>query len=340
MSTPESNMDSYGYKPNQNENLISTNNLNSPNIENPYIISGLDDNFVIYKSNYSYCFMLTCMICVPVLLPFLIIPFLLMERKLEITKNENNEIVVIVTTFGGCKKRYTFPIESTAFEVISGSVTVGEQEQQTVKIIFYNMSLKEIDLDNSNIRNAPFNCIVIFENYLGRGSEVQSQLSKYSNNYFDNKINDELKLYVPNFQNNNGNSLFPQFMIHDDRKGYNQIVKISDYYYVYHAFNYYHSADHWEAFRRIDWIYSKNFDRIFIGVIQGDNYKKSGTYNINEIDKFVLKSNNNNNRYCLRICLKDGRSEDLCEFMEQNQKVLDSFIYLINGQINKITKNE
>ena len=127
MSTPESNMDSYYYKTNQNENLISTNNLNSLKIENPYIISGLDDNFVLYKSNSSYCFMLTCMFCVPVLLPILIIPFLFMEKKLEITKNENNEIIVIITTFGGCKKRYIFPIENTAFEVISGTEEVSGQ---------------------------------------------------------------------------------------------------------------------------------------------------------------------------------------------------------------------
>jgi hypothetical protein len=51
MSTPENNMDSYDYKTNQNENLIFTNNLNSPDIENPYIISALDNNFVIYKND-------------------------------------------------------------------------------------------------------------------------------------------------------------------------------------------------------------------------------------------------------------------------------------------------
>jgi hypothetical protein len=124
----------------------------------------------------------------------------------------------------------------------------------------------------------------------------------------------------------------------DERKGFNQLVKISDYYYVYHACNYFYSPNHHEIFGRIDWVYSKNFDRLFIGVIQDYNYRKSGTYNINEIDKFVLRSKNN--RYCLKICLKDGRNEDLCEFKEQNQKVLDSFIYLINGQINNITKNE
>jgi hypothetical protein len=70
-----------------------------------------------------------------------------MEQKLEITKNENNEIIVIITTFGGCKKRYIFPIEDTAFEVISRTGKVDNKYQHTVKIIFYNTSLKEIDLD-------------------------------------------------------------------------------------------------------------------------------------------------------------------------------------------------
>ena len=60
--------------------------------------------------------------------------------------------------------------------------------------------------------------------------------------------------------------------------------------------------------------------------------------NINDIDKFVLMLNNN--RYSFKICLKDGRNEDICEFRGQEKRVLDSFIYLINGQINNITKKD
>jgi hypothetical protein len=113
------------------------------------------------------------MIFIPILIPILIIPLLLLEKKLEIIKNENNEIIVIITNYANCKKRYNFPIENTAFEVRADMTqNAGCQFQQAVKIIFYNTSLKEIDLDNSNIRNTPFNCIVKFEKYLGKGSEI------------------------------------------------------------------------------------------------------------------------------------------------------------------------
>jgi hypothetical protein len=175
MSTPESNMDSYYYKTNQNENLIFTNNLNSPNTENPYIISGLDDNFVIYKYNTPLCWIIMCMVSIPILIPFLISPLLRLEKKLEIKKNENNEIIVIITTYGNCTKTFNFPIENTAFEVRSDGIQEGlGQEQQKVKIIFYNTSLNEIDLDNSNIRNAPFQSIITFEGYIGNlYSEIQ-----------------------------------------------------------------------------------------------------------------------------------------------------------------------
>jgi hypothetical protein len=262
-----------------------------------------------------------------------------LEYKLEITKNENNEIIVIITTYGNCKKRYNFPIENTAFEVKHVNTEyVANKEKQIVKIFFYNTSLKEIDLDNSNIRNAPIKSIVIFEGYIGNEKEIESQLSKYINNIFDNKINDELKLYVPNFENFNGNRFFSQLVL--DRKGFDQMIKISDYYYIYYTYTYFSDNNYTEIFQRIDWVYSKNFDRLFIGVVKGDNYLKSGTYNINEIDKFVLISNiYNNNAYSFKVCLKDGRNEDICEFQRQDKTVLDCFIYLINGQINNKNKN-
>ena len=46
----------------------------------------------------------------------------------------------------------------------------------------------------------------------------------------------------------------------------------------------------------------------------------------------------NKNRYNFKICLKDGRDEDICEFQGQKKDTLDSFIYLINGQINNMSK--
>jgi hypothetical protein len=279
------------------------------------------------------------MVSIPILIPFLIAPLLRLEKKLEIKKNENNEIIVIITTYGNCTKIFNFPIENTAFEVISDGFHGDlEQGQPLVRIIFYNTSLKEIDLDNSNIRNAPFKSIITFKAYIGNKKEIESKLSKYINNIFDNKINDELKLYVPNLEHFNGNRFFYHIM--PDRKGFGQMIKISDYYYIYYTYTYYSDNNYSEMFRRIDWVYSKNFDRLFIGVVKDDNYLKSGTYNINEIDKFVLISNiYNNNAYSFKVCLKDGRNEDICEFQRQDKTVLDCFIYLINGQKNNITKN-
>ena len=166
--------------------------------------------------------------------------------------------------------------------------------------------------------------------------EIKSNLNKYFSKTFENKIDDELKKYVPNFGNNNEN----KFLIHlnVDQNGYNQIIKISDYYYIYYTYKYLYPIYYREIFHRIDWIFSKDFDRIFIGVVRGGNYLKNIMYNINDIDKFVLMVNNN--RYSFKICLKDGKNEDICEFQGQEKKVLDSFIYLINGQINNLTKKE
>jgi hypothetical protein len=330
-------MDSLDDKTNQNENLIFINNQNPSNFENPYMIVLENDSFVIYKNKCCFLILILIIIFIPPSFPFLIIPLLLLENKIEITKSENNdEIIIISKKFGCCEKRYHFPINNTAFEVrADGYVMYCDKPTKTVKIIIYNKGLKEIDLDNSNIRNVPLKTIVIFRGYVDC-PELESKLSDFINEAFKNKIFEELNKYVPKFENNNTNMPIAKYKI--NQKCFDQIIKLSDYYYVYYTYNYFLDSNDSEIFQRIDWIFSKNFDSIFIGVVKEDNYLKSEMYKINEIDKFVITINKN--KYTFKVCLKDGRNEDICEFLKQDKQVLDSFIYLINGQINNLTKIE
>ena len=86
-------------------------------------------------------------------------------------------------------------------------------------------------------------------------TSVNSNLSKFIKKTFENKIDDELKKYVPNFEKNNENNFL--FQIDNSQKVYNQIIKISDYYYIYYSYNYLYDPDHKEIFKRIDWIFQK-----------------------------------------------------------------------------------
>ena len=342
MSKPGYNMDYYEYKTNQNENLINTENKNCPDIDNPYIINFQDNNnnsYEIYNNKFCCRWMVLVMIMIPPLIPFLIIPFFLLEKKIKISKNENTgELIVMKISYGSCTKRINFAIEDTAIQIRKSFLEEGGQERDVVTIYLYNTSLKEIDLDTSNVKNVPFQSIYIFKNYLGKFEGINSNLSKFKIKTFENKIDDEIKKYVPNFEENNENKFLFQF--NSNQKVYDQIIKISDYYYIYYTYNYLYDPDYKEMFKRIDWIFSKNLDRIFIGVVNGDHYLKKIMYNINDIDKFVLMLNNDNNRYSFKICLKDGKTENICQFQDQVKKVLDSFIYLINGQIKNIANTD
>ena len=64
-------------------------------------------------------------------------------------------------------------------------------------------------------------------------------------------------------------------------------MKISEFFYCYYNIRN-------ELFQRIDWIYSTNFDRIFIGIVKNDDsYIKTFIYNINSIDKLGMQNNDN-----------------------------------------------
>jgi len=259
MSTPGYNMDYYEYKTNQNENLINTENKNSPDIDNPYIINSQDNNnsYEIYNNSLCFGCVFFVMIMIPPLIPFLIIPFFLLEKKIKISKNENTgELILMKISYGKCKKIIkNFSIEDTAFQIRKSFLEGGGQNIEAVTIYLYNTSLKEIDLDTSNVKNEPFQSIYIFKDYEGKFESVNSNLSKFIKKTFENKIDDELKKYVPNFEKNNENNFL--FQIDNSQKVYNQIIKISDYYYIYYSYNYLYDPDHKEIFKRIDWIFQK-----------------------------------------------------------------------------------
>ena len=106
-------------------------------------------------------------------------------------------------------------------------------------------------------------------------------------------------------------------------------LKLSEYFYTYnHILN--------EQFKRIDWIYSKNFDNIFIGIVKNDkSYIKTFLYKVNSIDKLGMQKKND--IYTFKIIFKDQNSEEICQFKnEQNNVLFDQFLFLFNGRLEDI----
>jgi len=177
------------------------------------------------------------------------------------------------------------------------------------------------DLDNSNIRNTPFKFIYRFYYLIGTRNKLYSKLTNFRGDKFKNKIKDEIDLYVPE-QN-----------IID--KYHSIFMKISSHFYMFYNYNFFSGTKSDECFERLDWIYSNDFDRIFIGVVKNDtSYVNTFIYQTNSIDKFILELKNE--KYCFKILLKDGTNTEICRYKKKQEKNLNTFIYLINGQINKI----
>ena len=115
-------------------------------------------------------------------------------------------------------------------------------------------------------------------------------------------------------------------------------VKISDHFYMFFNYNYLFNSKPNEGFERLDWIYSNDFDRIFFGVVKNDSsYVNTFIYNTNTIDKFVLEIRDG--KFCFKILLKDGTNTEICRYNREQEDNLNTFIYLINGQINKINND-
>ena len=191
---------------------------------------------------------------------------------------------------------------------------------------------------NSNVQNKPFECIHELKNCIGEKNEVEMKVLGLSLNKFNNEAKSELDEAKKNNgmkpPTNNFRVIIRSF------QASSPIIKISKYFYIFRDFKVTHNVGDdvetkRENFIEIDWIYSKNFDRIFIGILKNKNtYLNKGIYEINSIDMFQFETINTINNF--QVVLKNGNSETLCTFKILPQNDLSDFIILINWQISKI----
>ena len=96
-------------------------------------------------------------------------------------------------------------------------------------------------------------------------------------------------------------------------------------------------CDKTTEFLRIDMIYLRDFDRLFIGVVNNDekSYKSTNTFKLNEIDRFVIQKNNINEQgYHLKYITKgNGQIQDLC-YINDDESGLEGLTYILNEKLN------
>ena len=92
---------------------------------------------------------------------------------------------------------------------------------------------------------------------------------------------------------------------------------------------YYHN----KRMRRIDIIFSNDFNKIFIGLINDkeNKYLNYFIFDIINIDEFILESKNKSySDFNLKIVLKDKTIQNICR-IDENRGTLEGLLYILNN---------
>lgn len=93
---------------------------------------------------------------------------------------------------------------------------------------------------------------------------------------------------------------------------------------------------------RIDCIYSKNFDRLFIGLVKytRTSYAKTFEYQLNSIDKFVFQKYGGDDRnYILKAVLKNNEIQQICKIKDKGQYTVQELICFLNERLDLSLSN-
>ncbi len=96
-----------------------------------------------------------------------------------------------------------------------------------------------------------------------------------------------------------------------------------------------------ENILRIDCIFSKDFDRIFIGLVKysGTSYANTFEFQMNDIERFVLQKEGNA-VYNLKVVFKNKETQDIYRITNKTQEELEGLAYLLNKRLINNINNE
>ena len=87
---------------------------------------------------------------------------------------------------------------------------------------------------------------------------------------------------------------------------------------------------------RIDFIFSKGFDRIFIGILNngGAIYCRTFEYDLNDVEKFIFQQvEGKEGNYTLKVLLKDQTNVEIRQIKEMDKEDQEGLEYILNGKI-------
>ena len=91
---------------------------------------------------------------------------------------------------------------------------------------------------------------------------------------------------------------------------------------------------------RIDFVFSENYDEIFIGIVKANktSYENTFQYEMNLIDKFMVNKNQANGIDLLVVLKNNPKAQYICSIKNILKINADGLVYLLNEKLN--LKNE
>ena len=193
----------------------------------------------------------------------------------------------------------------------------GPTERYSIHLYNQLYDISEINLDTTNRKKVPITLYFTFDISL-KEKHLKIQLEKRLNKYICTKNVTDPFLFHKN-----------KFLTKTKYKKY------CDYFFTF----YFESFEKtFGGIMRIDCIYSENFDRIFIGIVNSDekSYAQTFEFIMDNIDKFILqKFKNCENRFDLKVIFKDKQIQHIWHISDNTQRDLEGLAYLLNEKLNK-----
>ena len=242
-------------------------------------------------------------------------------KKVEFIKRAyNKQLTIKIAQRCCCYREYTILLENRYLLYQGDLILINTLKDP-----------KEIDLDNSDIKNVPIDLISKYEIFMGlKGAynEIQLKIDELlGQQKYENKIYDEINKYI---------SLYKKNYLRDIKKTFDIYMKINDYFYTF-----FYSVSFMDS--RTDFIYSNDFERLFIGAVNNEKYFKTLLINLNEINAFEMyeekKFDNDDTYYldCLKVMYKNGQQEQI-RICQDNKLYLEKFVLLLNGKLKEINE--
>ena len=368
----EMNTNEYFMKPEEQNNEVNQNLINTKDLTDQYFIKPeksaiksltIPTEFCMANVRFWRIFLLVVIIlgagvahifwALIVLEGILFILFLYLccyksFKRLEVTKDEINQTILIKTI--NCFNCVSEQLNLSNIHFHIGTIYDDRENHHVFYRLFimkdFNNS-PEIDLDSSNVKQIPLKLY----DYIDRiwpDKECQKQLNELEGTpdykcpfkfdikeYMHIEPSEQEKQFQNLFQNN---PIFNNFSSYNSN--YSQYLKFCDNFFCYYIEEPF--GEKKADILRIDFIYSKTFDRIFIGLVNNNKktYKKTFEFNMETIDKFVLQEIALSNGYNLMALFKDNSNQQIYSLKNAKQDNLRGLVYLLNERINNSINNK